>query len=324
MLLKYCTQYVNPYGPCCSIRPCGVVWLCVLCRGDSSSRSSSPEKEAKIEYITSFGGEDKQKHGEHHSASSSKGGVSGSTAMRKGGAGGSSRSGGMAGGRRESRCGGEERRPSSSSRSRYSEREWRSDSRRHRCVWLVTCWVCVHLCVMHVFSSIPDLRPGRAAEDEGIHAVVPGLFPITEVDIGLGIEKSDILDPTHDPLHLVGSDGSPDPRFQLVGIEVEAEVRIVGVSCSTAGNQSLAQRVLQVHLQDQNRILSLHLLLRSGTEEAPQPHQMTNTHHLNRKVKKQHKNQLHCQLSRIKIRLVTWYGVEFIVCSTHCLLQRCF
>lgn len=189
---------------------------------------------------------------------------------------------------------------------------------------VVACWVCVHLCVMRVFFSTPDLRPGRAAEDKGIHAVVPGLFPIAEVDIGLGIEKSDILDPTHDPLHLVGSDGSPDPRFQLVGIEVEAEVRIVGVSCSTAGNQSLAQGVLQVHLQDQNHVLGLHLLLRSGTEEAPQPHQMTNTHHLNRKVKKQRKNQLHYQLSRIKIRLVTWYGVEFIVYSTHCLLQRCF
>lgn len=172
--------------------------------------------------------------------------------------------------------------------------------------------MCVHLCVMRVFCSIPDLCPGRAAEDKGSHAVVPGPFPVAEVDIGLGIEKSDILDPTHDPLRLVESDSSLDPRFQLVGIEVGVEVRIVGVGCSTADNQSLTQGVLRVHLQDQNRVLGRRLLHRSGTEEAPRPHQMINTHHLNRKVRNQRKNQLHYQLSRIKIRLVTWYGVKFI------------
>lgn len=166
---------------------------------------------------------------------------------------------------------------------------------------------------MRVFLSIPDLHPERAAEDEGIHTVVPGPFLVAEVDIGPGIEKSDILVPTHDPLHLVGSDGSPDPPFHLVGKEVEVEVRIVRVGCSTAGNQSLSQGVLRDHLQDQNHGLGHHLLLRNGTEEAPHPHQIMNTPHLNRKVKNHRKNQLHYRLSRVKTRLVTWYGVEFIV-----------
>ena len=134
-----------------------------MCRGDSSSRSSSPEKEARIEYITSFGGEDKQKQGDNHPASSSRGGggATGSVATRKGGASGSSRSGGMGGGRRDSGRGdGIRRRSGSTSRSRYSEREWRSDNRRHRCVCVVWCgvvWcgvcvcgVCGSLCMMCV------------------------------------------------------------------------------------------------------------------------------------------------------------------------------
>ena len=111
-------------------------------RGDSSSRSSSPEKEAKIEYITSFGGEEERKHGEHHPASSSRGGgsASGGSATRRGCTSGSSRDGRMGGERRESgRSDGMRRQSGSTSRSRYSEREWRSDNRKHRCVCVCVC-----------------------------------------------------------------------------------------------------------------------------------------------------------------------------------------
>lgn len=132
------------------------VWLCILCRGDSSSRSSSPEKEARIEYITSFGGEDKQKQVEHHPASSSRGGLSGSNAMMRGGAGGSSRSRGMGGGRRDSGRGDDARRqPGSSSRSRYSDQEWRSDSRRHRYAYVV--WWCVVIYVVCDYSLLSQV-----------------------------------------------------------------------------------------------------------------------------------------------------------------------
>ena len=137
------------------------VWLCVWCRDDSSSRSSSPEKEARIEYITSFGGEDKQKQGEHHPASSSRGGVSDSSAMKRGGAGGSGGSGGMTGRRRDYGRGDDTRRqPGSTSRSRYNDREWRSDYRIHRysmCSVVVCGYIhglCILLCDVTVCDSL--------------------------------------------------------------------------------------------------------------------------------------------------------------------------
>ena len=89
------------------------------------------------------------------------GGVSDNSAMKRGGAGGSGGSGGMAGGRRDSGRGDDTRRqPASASRSRYSDREWRSDYRIHRysmCSVVVcgyTCGLCTFLCDVSVCDSL--------------------------------------------------------------------------------------------------------------------------------------------------------------------------